>query len=84
MRKHLLYYISLITLLIVGFSMAKYFSHDPSLQMACVVLVAFLYVVWGVLHHVLHHSFSIRVMLEYVAVGVLGISIVFFVLRIGL
>ncbi len=78
MQKHLLYYISLLALLFIGFGLAKYLDAYKQLQMAIIVLTAFLYVVWGVTHHIIHHSFSIKIMLEYIAIAVLAVSIVFF------
>lgn len=84
MRKHFLYYFSLLLILIIGFSTAFYLSGQKTLQMAIIVLTAFFYVVWGVVHHMLHHSFSVKIMLEYIAIAVLGISLVLFVQNIAL
>lgn len=71
-------------MLILGFALAMYFSGQPKLQIAMTILTAIIYVVWGVFHHFVHHSFSIRIMLEYLAIAILGISLMFFVLQIAL
>jgi len=84
MRGHILYYTTLALILVAGFGGALFASGQKPLQMGLVVLAAVLYCVWGIVHHVIHHSFSIKIMLEYIAIATLGISLVFFVLNVGL
>ena len=84
MKKHLVYYISLILILFLGFGLASFFPYQKNLEMLFVMLTVFFYVLWGVIHHIVHHSFSIRIMLEYIAIGVLGISLILFVLNSAL
>ena len=84
MKKHLYYYLSLVALLVVGFTLPIYFQGQKELQLAFIVLTAFLYVVWGVGHHIIHHSFSIKIMLEYMAIATLTVSLLFFVFNVAL
>lgn len=67
-----------------GFFLASYVPLGKNVQMSFVVLTAFLYVVWGVLHHTLHHSFSLKVMLEYIAIATFGISVALFFFNVAL
>lgn len=57
---------------------------QKSLQVGVVILIALFYVIWGVVHHAIEHSFSIKIMLEYVSIALLSISLVLFVLNIAL
>lgn len=84
MKKHIGYYISF--LIIVGASIFLVFQNngDKSLVLEFVSLFAFAYVVWGILHHVVHHSVNLRIVVEYIVVALLGVAIVFFILNGGL
>lgn len=84
MKKHVLYYISLATLLCIGFGLPVFFAGQKNIQLMILILTAFLYTVWGVSHHVIHHSFSIKIMLEYIAIAILGVSILLFVFKVAL
>ena len=82
--KHLFYYLSLACLLAIGFIMPVYFTGQKTVQLSFIVLTALLYVIWGVSHHILHHSFSIKIMLEYIAIAILGVAIIFFAFNVAL
>lgn len=84
MTRHLLYYLSFIAVMVLGFSLLFFVNGQKQLQMSIMILTAFFYVVLGVFHHFLHHSFSLSIMLEYIAIAVLSISAFIFILRIGL
>jgi hypothetical protein len=60
------------------------FPSQRDVQMVLLITTAVLYVFWGVIHHVIHHRFSLHILLEYIAVGVLGISILLFVASLSL
>lgn len=82
--KHLVYYLSLAAILIAGVLVAGYLHGQKQMQIAIVVLIAVFYVVWGIVHHIAEHSFSIKIVLEYIAIAVLGVSLVLFVFNIAL
>ncbi len=74
--KHLPHYVSLIGILIAGLVAIIWFSYDPVFQMGVAIAVAVGYVVWGIVHHYIHRDLYLSVVLEYVAVGILGVVIV--------
>lgn len=84
MKKHILHYLILIIILVSGFGLATYFKGDNAYQLEIISLTVLFYVLWGVMHQALHHTFSFKIMLEYFAIGFLGISIIYFVISIGL
>lgn len=50
-------------------------------QFLVVVILGFFYALWGVLHHMLHHSLRLRIVIEYVLFAVLGIAVIVFILK---
>jgi hypothetical protein len=78
-RKHVQYYVSLAIILIAGFLMMALSGKDSQMRMLSVLMTAFFYVVWGIVHHILHHDTSVRVVVEYVLIGALGIALVLIV-----
>lgn len=81
MRKHLFYYITLVALIATAVLLMKQFASQKQLQMTLVVVLAVCYVFWGVLHHYLHHNLRARIVLEYVAVGALGVTAILLIFK---
>ncbi|HEX8965733.1 MAG TPA: hypothetical protein VF820_04865 [Patescibacteria group bacterium] len=84
MKHHVIYYVTLLIVLGLGIGLAMFVHGQKQLQVALIVLTSIFYVIWGVVHHTVHHSFSVKIMLEYIAIAIFGISIIFFVLNIAL
>ena len=82
LEKHIGYYISLFAILGTGFAII-FLSFDRSLQILSLVLTAFFYVLWGIIHHLIHHNLTAKIVVEYSLMGALGIAIVFFILKGG-
>ncbi|HUD09699.1 MAG TPA: hypothetical protein VMR77_02775 [Patescibacteria group bacterium] len=71
---------------ILGLGLALILLTSPNikLQSLVILLTIFFYVLWGVLHHLINHELSARIMIEYVLIGALGLSILFFMMTGGL
>lgn len=82
-KKHIGYYISLFAILGLGFLATFMVYPNRELQMTILSLTIFFYVVWGILHHLINHNLSTKIVIEYILVGSLGLSIVFFLLEGG-
>jgi uncharacterized membrane protein YjjP (DUF1212 family) len=77
---HLSHYLPLIGILVsavLGFSL---FPYDKGFQFAMGVAAASGYISWGLIHHYLHRDLHGSVVLEYLAVAILGVVILFFTL----
>ena len=72
-QKHTIYYVSLSIIMALGLLVIVLTKQDPVLRMYAVLLTTLFYVVWGIVHHILHHDTSVRVVVEYVLIGALGI-----------
>lgn len=75
--KHLSHYLTLIGILFAGFTGLILFSYDGYFQLSVAVATSVSYVVWGITHHILHKDFYFEVFLEYLAVAILGLTIIF-------
>ncbi|HYK08119.1 MAG TPA: hypothetical protein VEW42_01315 [Candidatus Eisenbacteria bacterium] len=83
MKKHLGYYISFFIILAGGVYLSLQGNGDKSLTLRFVGLFAFAYVVWGLLHHLVHHSMTVRIVIEYIVVALLGVAVIVFILNGG-
>lgn len=84
MKKHLGYYVSFALILLGSVYVILQNQGDKMLTIEFVCLFAFFYIVWGLLHHLVHHSITLRIVMEYVVVAALGIAVIFFILNGGL
>jgi hypothetical protein len=75
--KHLPHYLSLFGILFAAFAGLVLFSYDKNFQLSIAVAAASAYVAWGVVHHILHKDFHFEILLEYLAVAILGLTIIF-------
>ncbi len=77
LAKHLPHYLSLAGIFVVGILGFIIFTYDKGFQIAILAALAISYVVWGVVHHHIHKDLYLAVVLEYLAVAILGFVIVF-------
>lgn len=82
--KHVVHYSGLIFLMLLGVGVSIITFYNRQLQMIAVLCTVVLYVLWGILHHHLHHDLSSKIVVEYVLIGALGMVVVFFFLRGGI
>lgn len=84
LKKHFGYYLSLSAILLLGIILIILTSPNIKLQSLVISLTIFFYILWGILHHLINHELSSRIVIEYVLIGALGLSIIFFMLMGGL
>lgn len=77
LSKHFPHYISLIGTFIAGILGFYFYSYDRSFQVGVVVALSSAYVSWGIIHHAIHKDICLQIILEYIAIAVLGIVIAF-------
>lgn len=80
-KKHLTYYLSLGAILASGIFFASQAYYDKQLQMMIVVATAFVYVLWGILHHLMHHDLNSKIVVEYILISAFGMAVILFILR---
>lgn len=75
--KHLPHYMGLWGIVISTILGFWFFSYDRLFQAAVFVAAAISYVVWGIIHHKIHNDLYFSVVVEYIAVALLGLAVVF-------
>lgn len=75
--KHLPHYLTLFGVIFAEFAGLILFSYDKHFQLSVSVASAASYVAWGVVHHILHKDFHLEIFFEYLAVAILGLTIIF-------
>jgi len=75
--RHLPHYLVLFGLLLAGFAGLVLFSYDKAFQVGIAIATAVSYFAWGVVHHYLHKDLHLETFVEYMAVAVLGLIIIF-------
>ena len=75
--RHFPHYLSLFGVIFVGLLAFLIFSYDRGFQLAILVSVAAAYVAWGFVHHYIHKDLYLSVIIEYAAVALVGLVIVF-------
>lgn len=80
-KKHRGYYVAMLLMQILGLYLTYLTAFDFRLQMVVVILITVIYIGWALLHHYVEHDLSSKIVIEYLLMGALGISIVFFLLR---
>lgn len=82
-KGHLLYYSLLVLALFSGLILIYSFSSNKQIQMLIVVGLSFLYLLIGIIHHLINHDLVAKIVIEYVLIAALGIAVAFFVFKGG-
>lgn len=73
---HKLHYLSLILILIVGYSGFIFFSFDRPTQLLIGIAVSFSYTIWGTVHHFAEHNLNWKIMVEYTMFSLISLAII--------
>lgn len=79
-KRHVWYYAGLLTVLMSCLFLITQSLHDLNLVMGISVFMSVFYVGWALLHHMVHHDMHAKIVIEYILIGILGISVVYFTL----
>lgn len=81
--KHSVDFLLLFAIILLGLGGLLFYRFDIASQVAIVVIMATLYVFWGVIHHLHDHSLNGKVVLEYVAMaGLIAALLIVFLIRV--
>lgn len=80
LKKHFHHYFSLVAIFAFGLTGFYFFRYDNFFQTGLVVAMAVAYISWGIIHHIIHGDICITIILEYLAVSVLGTVILYMML----
>lgn len=74
--RHLPHYLPLLGIFSAGALAFTLFSYDKQFQVGVAVSVAAAHLTWGIVHHLVHRDFTPEVVLEYLAISILGLAAV--------
>ena len=83
-KKDVEYFVTLLAILSIGSFFIFLASPNKDLQFLLIFLMTSFYVIFGIIHHLVNHDISASIVLEYLLIGGLGVSILFFFLKGGL
>ncbi len=75
--KDLPHYMLLGGILLAGFAGLILFSYDINFQVAVAIATGVSYISWGLIHHHIHKDLHFEVIVEYAAVALLGLVVLF-------
>ncbi len=79
---HVFHYIILVMIITGGLSAFFSFRNYPMIQLLIGITTSLLYAVWGMVHHLVDRDLSIQIIIEYLAVAIFAIIILWNVLII--
>jgi hypothetical protein len=76
-QKHLSHYLVLLLILLAAGGMFYFLRFKPFYQMTVILLFSFAYVLWGVIHHWLAEDLHLKIIVEYLLIGLLVNLVIF-------
>lgn len=71
-KKHMIHYLILFLIIIIG-GIGFFWQTDKTIKFLLAVMVAGGYVSWGIIHHYLEKNLSLKIVLEYLFMGILAL-----------
>lgn len=71
---HAFHYLILGLVLLIGLAVLAHYSFSDEFRFFLVIALAYLYILWGVFHHLTAHKhLSLTIVVEYVLVALVGV-----------
>lgn len=70
--KHISHYLILLIFMLVGILLFSVSGHTPLIQILIVVTLSIIYLLWGIIHHLIEKNLYLEVFLEYLLFSILG------------
>lgn len=64
-----------------GFFLIVSTKNVPQMQMIAIVMTAFFYVLWGIVHHMIHHDITAKIVIEYILIGAVAVTLALLMVR---
>lgn len=81
LKTHTMYTLIFVLLLVLDAVVMYVFSPSKATELFLVSITSLAYVVWGIVHHSLSHDISVKIVIEYFLVSLLGFTVVLFFLK---
>ncbi|HLD26933.1 MAG TPA: hypothetical protein VJB63_03185 [Patescibacteria group bacterium] len=70
---HIFEYLLLTTIAVFFVFLLSLFKGESQSQFIIMVFFAITYLAWGIIHHIIHHTFHLKIVIEYILIAALGI-----------
>lgn len=80
MSKDLKHYLALIAFLSFGLTLFLIFDYNRQIQVGITLLMAAIYVVWGIVHHAVKKELHPKIIFEYLIVATVASVVMIFLL----
>ncbi|HWY79115.1 MAG TPA: hypothetical protein VNW29_02035 [Candidatus Sulfotelmatobacter sp.] len=78
LRKHFWHYLIYLVIFCGGLSLVLFSKGNTNLEATMIIMTAFIYFVWAMVHHYVHHQLHPRIVIEYILIIVLGTLLTLF------
>ena len=78
-RNHIIHYLIVAGIILLGGSLLLLFAGNKLLQLVGLIITSILYLAYGIIHHRLEHDLTVKIVIEYVLIGLLTIALFIFV-----
>jgi len=78
LKKHFWHYFVYLLIFGGGLALLLATKGNTSLQAMSVLMIAFLYFFWAMVHHYVHHQLQPRIVVEYILIVMLGTVLLLF------
>lgn len=75
LKKHRGYYIGFTFVQLLGMVLILLTSGNKQFQLFAIFATTFFYFIFAVVHHILDHDLTTKIVIEYALIGCLGLSI---------
>jgi len=82
LKKHFWHYFVYLIIFGGGFVLLLFTKGNTNLQAMSILMVAFLYFLWAMVHHYVHHQLQPRIVVEYILIIMLGTVLMLFLFGI--
>lgn len=72
-KKHLFEYLLLATIGVFFIFLLSLFAGDRLNQFVVMILFTIFYILWGIIHHAANKTLHLKIVLEYILIGAVGL-----------
>lgn len=81
-KDHLGYYIVFTVTQIIGFALVLSLAGNKQLQFPAILMMTIIYFTFGIVHHMINHDLTQKIVVEYALMGSFGLAIAIFLFSV--
>ncbi len=80
-KEHGTYHSGLVLFLTLGILLAYYLRENKDHELLLLSVMTVIYIIWGVVHHGFMHTLTKKIVIEYIAMALFGLTIAVFTIK---